>query len=192
MNRTQAAYNRTSKAYIPPAAHISAAQATRWPTLLLAIAKVESNWNEHAVGSLGELGPLQLRPEFFPVSSRTSLTEHYRLAGRYLESLYEKCAGLGENWIACYNLGPVKAKKLLAGKTKLSIYTQKVRNAHDDYNSWSAVRDYSQVRYVQDALQARQSHEQERDHSRRIPAEQEPDLRGFVVTSRRKIARIYA
>jgi hypothetical protein len=160
---------------------------------MLAIAKVESNWNERAVGSLGELGPLQMRPELFPVTSRTTLAEHYRLAGSYIEKLAMLCAPLGENWIACYNMGPVKAKQVIKNN-KLARYTQKVKEALIEINRHSgpALPDYRKVRLVQNVVQARRSQESRRDTQGRFPLFPESYLCRYQAAPRREETHYYA
>lgn len=69
----------------------------------VAIAKVESNLNPNAVGkSHGEIGLMQLRPEFHRCASFDPAT-NIRCALHYMKKLK---ASKGECWATYYNTGP--------------------------------------------------------------------------------------
>lgn len=76
------------------------------PVLALAIARVESNVNPRAVGSLGEVGVFQLRPEFHSVSEDEFA--NIETAIQYLAVLKERCAHYGDAYFICFNLGHVR------------------------------------------------------------------------------------
>jgi len=73
--------------------------------LLVSIARVESNFNVRAIGaSHGEVGLMQLRPEFFPNVSFAPL-DNMMMAAKYLRSLKYTCRDRGPKWYTCYNTG---------------------------------------------------------------------------------------
>lgn len=78
------------------------------PKLLTAIAIVESSGRESAVGSLGEIGLMQMRPEFHPCASFDAV-ESALCAARYLKKLKKlKQSKWGNAWFVSYNYGPNK------------------------------------------------------------------------------------
>lgn len=95
-----------------PAEIQKSAQGLEYRQLLLAMAKVESNFDNKAVGNHGELTLLQLRPQYHNVNHKTSIREAFQLANSYLKQLSKQCAELGPAWYICYNLGPAKAKRI--------------------------------------------------------------------------------
>lgn len=82
------------------------------PDLAVAIAKVESGLNQKAVGSKGEIGLYQLRPEFHASNIRETKT-NIKTAILYLKRIKAKCEPkFGDAWFICYNLGPNYAKPI--------------------------------------------------------------------------------
>src|SRR5690606_31993954 len=91
------------------------------PELALAIAEKESSFNPNAIGSKGEIGLFQLRPEYHDV--RPGEVEHnIDVAIRYLAQLQRKCAHYLDAFFICYNLGP--NYKRLKHPTKFPYYKQ--------------------------------------------------------------------
>jgi soluble lytic murein transglycosylase-like protein len=106
------------------------------PALLYAIAKVESNFNERAVGSShGEIGLMQLRPTFFPTATFEP-RQNMELAAKHLKKLKKQCANMGPAWFVCYNVGA--SRKLT--DPKRSPYYKKVTYAQRQYNRASPAR----------------------------------------------------
>lgn len=94
------------------------------PRLLIAIAGVESGYNNNAVGALGEQGLFQLRPEFHKNADLRSLDGNVRTAARYLAHLRAVCGPTrGVAYFTCFNTGP---NKRLKGDPKRSSYYQRV------------------------------------------------------------------
>ncbi len=80
------------------------------PKLAVAIAKVESSLNPNAIGSLGEIGLFQLRPEYHVVK-RGHIEGNVRVAVRYLAQLKRQCARYGDAYFVCFNYGPTRQLK---------------------------------------------------------------------------------
>ena len=76
------------------------------PALMLAIAKTESKLNPKAVGSKGELGVFQLRPEFHKFNAN-SIDSQVNVAIVYLSTIRRKWEPVyGNAWFISFNLGP--------------------------------------------------------------------------------------
>jgi hypothetical protein len=85
------------------------------PNLVHALVKHESNYNPNAIGLVGEVGLLQIRPEYVPETPEqlkdpcTNLKRGIQLlkhARRYCKHQED------ETWINCYNLGITGAEKV--------------------------------------------------------------------------------
>ena len=77
------------------------------PNLMLAIAKVESSFNPHAKGALGEIGLFQLRPNFHRGAREGDVRGNVRIAARYLAFVRSRCRAVyGDAWFVCFNHGP--------------------------------------------------------------------------------------
>lgn len=82
------------------------------PTIALAVAERESNFQHHRIGSLGEVGVFQLRPEFFPKDA-AMLERNVKYGVKFLAFVKANCVHQIENtWIVCYNVGITGAKKI--------------------------------------------------------------------------------
>lgn len=76
------------------------------PNLAVAIAKTESGLNPKAVGSKGEIGLFQLRPEYHK-GNLWNPVQNTRIAMRYLKHLESMSAErFGRAWFISFNLGP--------------------------------------------------------------------------------------
>jgi soluble lytic murein transglycosylase-like protein len=94
------------------------------PQLALAIADVESQMNPNMVGSLGEIGLFQLRPEYHRVV-RGDVQANVNTAMRYLAQLQRDCGQYGDAFFVCYNYGPSRPLKY----PRLFPYYKKVKQA---------------------------------------------------------------
>lgn len=85
-------------------AHVLAATTTVTCVEAISIAKLESNLNPSAVGALGEIGLFQTRPQYFKTS--LNLNEQIKLGIEALGTVKARCVrDLGQNWVACWNIG---------------------------------------------------------------------------------------
>ena len=100
--------------------------------LLVAIAKVESNFNPKAVGKThGEVGLMQLRPKYFPTATFDP-TQNMRLAAKYLAKLKKKGLSQTPYWYYKYNVGPGRT----INNPKLFTYVQRVEYARQYYKAF--------------------------------------------------------
>jgi soluble lytic murein transglycosylase-like protein len=75
------------------------------PALVLAIMKVESNFNPDARGSVGEVGLMQLHPRFHAVYPG-EIERNIDTGVAYLARLKTLCKkDYGDAWFVCYNTG---------------------------------------------------------------------------------------
>jgi hypothetical protein len=140
----------------PPREYVQAASKVKHGQLLLAMAYVESKYNMAAIGSLGELGPLQLRPEFHPEVRRAkTVLDHFRIADRYMSKLEKQCAYMGDAWFNCYNLGARKARimyaNLIIDTARKNSYYKKVSEANSAIRKWTTLPYQGEVRVASDA-----------------------------------------
>lgn len=96
--------------------------------LILAIIKVESNFNQYAIGKTHkERGLMQLRPTYHKASF--NIKDNMDEGVAYLMYLKKRCTKkYGEAWFVCYNHGPNKTLDFV----KDSNYYQKVKAAYNE------------------------------------------------------------
>lgn len=99
------------------------------PKLTLAVARVESNYNTKATGSLGELGLFQIRPELYPMLTRTELQNprtNIMIGLRMLSDAKRDCPHQQDiNWVICFNYGIGNSKKVK--HPELFPYVKKIK-----------------------------------------------------------------
>jgi soluble lytic murein transglycosylase-like protein len=96
--------------------------------LLLAVAYVESHYNPRKTGSLGEVGLMQLRPEFHD-GVDYSVIGNLTMAANYMKELRVICKHKADlTWLTCYNAGPYnkisQPKQTAYYKAVLAAYTE--------------------------------------------------------------------
>lgn len=92
------------------------------PEIIRAIIKVESSGRPTATGSLGEVGLMQLRPEFHECATYDVL-ENVLCGTKYLKALKKRHgARHPESWFVFFNTGPNKH----LDNPKLTRYYKKV------------------------------------------------------------------
>jgi soluble lytic murein transglycosylase-like protein len=85
------------------------------PAISLSVAKVESNFNPNTVGSVGEIGIYQLRPEYVEVKRELLFNPsvNIMLGIKRISEEREKCTHKsGLTFLVCYNYGRGNAKKV--------------------------------------------------------------------------------
>lgn len=79
------------------------------PYLVAAVVQVESQFNPQTVGSIGEIGLMQLRPEYFANGRPKDLFNpemNIRLGIGYLAKIKNRCRHkVGNTFLVCYNAG---------------------------------------------------------------------------------------
>lgn len=113
------------------------------PLFILAIIKNESNFNPKAIGLVGEIGLMQIRPFVAKELSRELGIKKYNLAnpvdniklGTYFFSkLRDKYNRDSHMYLSAYNVGPAKLRKLLRENKKPKLYVNKVMTFYTTYH----------------------------------------------------------
>lgn len=96
--------------------------------LTLAIIQVESNFKVAAVGkSHGEVGLMQLRPDYFP-TAKFDIKANMELGVSHLAQVRARCSKkYGTAWFVCYNVGHNRSA---AFNAKAAPYYKKVMAAY--------------------------------------------------------------
>lgn len=106
-------------------------------TLLKSVISQESNFNVNATGRLGEIGLLQLRPEFLPGYTKKELylpEVNIKLGIELLKDAKRKCIHKGEfEFLNCYNYGVAKGNKLLYPSN--TQYVISVKQYYEEYKN---------------------------------------------------------
>jgi soluble lytic murein transglycosylase-like protein len=87
------------------------------PLLVAAVVQVESKFNTQTVGALGEIGLMQLRPEFFAPKQPGKLFNadtNINIGVKYLKLVESRCRHkLNNTFVVCYNAGIAGGSRLL-------------------------------------------------------------------------------
>lgn len=108
------------------------------PIFVLAIIQTESRWNPDAIGGVGEIGLMQIRPETaewmanrLKIRWRGKQTLHdpstnVVLGLAYMNYLRSTMGHNAMKYVSAYNMGPKTVRRLLAQKIKPSEYRARV------------------------------------------------------------------
>lgn len=106
------------------------------PMFLMAVIMTESSFNPDVVGGHGELGLMQIMPKSGPwlakrlkIKGTINLKDpktNIRLGAYYLGKLRHKFEGIGNRYMAAYNMGSKNVNKLVRKKKEPRIYSDKV------------------------------------------------------------------
>ena len=97
------------------------------PNLAVAVAKQESSLRPNVIGSVGEVGLFQIRPEYSKFDRKELLNPIINIVEglRFLRNAKKTCRHQSDNtWIICYNRGVTGGSKVK--KPKLNEYYLKV------------------------------------------------------------------
>ncbi len=119
------------------------------PMIVTAVISGESNFNPNAVGPVGELGMMQLRPDTgawiarrmnIPWKGVRALTQpiyNIRLGTAYLSYLKQKLSPRGgQLYLAAYNMGEANVEKFLTKNIQPKIYSQHVQRKFVAINAY--------------------------------------------------------
>jgi hypothetical protein len=107
------------------------------PYLVAAVVQVESQFNANRVGDLGEIGLMQLRPEYFSKENPQRLFNPRRnieIGVRYLKEVQAHCKyKSAHTFVVCYNAGITGGSRLL--RPKEFAYYLKIDKAYSEMKS---------------------------------------------------------
>lgn len=116
------------------------------PVFVAAVIKTESKYNPHAIGGVGEIGLMQIRPETafwiarkykIPFTTANELKDPVKnvaVGVAYLDYLRGAFPSKAYRYIAAYNMGPRNVRKLLAQNKKPEVYpTQIYKHYRETY-----------------------------------------------------------
>lgn len=106
------------------------------PMFLVAVILTESSFNPLAKGLHGEIGLMQILPKTgnwlarkMKFKGKVNLKDpatNIRLGASYLALLRDQFEGIGNRYIAAYNMGSLNVKRLVKKNVEPKIYTNKV------------------------------------------------------------------
>lgn len=123
------------------------------PYIAASVVTVESNFNPKAVGPVGELGLMQLRPEYFKAADLTDVETNLKIGIKHLATIKDSCKSLKSKvesekdqkliWIICHNTGVTGGLRLKAPLDH--AYFKKIKST---YNGYKAQRLFEQKNYA--------------------------------------------
>ena len=118
------------------------------PLFVISVIQLESQFDPKAVGTVGEIGLMQVRPTTaqwiaekydIPMNKKHTLFDvrlNVRIGVAYLAMLREKYEASPRQYLTAYNVGPTKLKSLEKTNKKLKYtYFSKVLENYRDFNS---------------------------------------------------------
>jgi soluble lytic murein transglycosylase len=121
------------------------------PVFVMAVIRTESNFDPRVVGSVGELGLMQIRPEtgewmakrekikWKGEKSLKDPVQNIRIGVAYLAYLRDHFENKAYKYISAYNVGPGKLKKMFQADNRPKIYSIKVMKYYEKFYGEMAV-----------------------------------------------------
>jgi soluble lytic murein transglycosylase len=127
------------------------------PALLMAIIAHESGFHAESVGTHGEIGLMQIRPETAAWLMQTQVTDslrqqlfepsfNIRLGARYVAYLRRKFHGRSRRYLAAYNMGATSLRMSLRAGREPKLYSARVLAHYERFTNWSTARRDSPIR----------------------------------------------
>lgn len=127
------------------------------PVFVLAIIQTESQFNPLAIGSVGEIGLMQVRPETaewiakkysIPWNGSKTLKNpvmNVRIGIAYMAHLRNHFDGASFKYVTAYNMGPTNVKRMFLKNIQPKIYSSKVMKNYKEFYTTLAAHstDYS-------------------------------------------------
>lgn len=113
------------------------------PYLVAAVTSVESKFKPSAVGKAGEIGLMQIKPQFYSGNPRNlfKAEENIRFGTKYLKHLQENCKHKKDHtFLVCYNAGPTGGARI--AKPKEFDYYKKVHKKYKEFKKQGIFSDY--------------------------------------------------
>ena len=121
------------------------------PVFVLALIRTESNFNPLAVGTVGELGLMQIRPETGEwIAKREKIkwkgpdtlkdpVQNIRIGVAYMAFLRDHFESKAYKYLSAYNVGPGKLKKMFAANDRPKKYSTQVMKYYEMFYGEMAV-----------------------------------------------------
>ncbi len=121
------------------------------PVFIMALIRTESNFNPLAVGSVGELGLMQIRPETGEwIAKREKIkwkgaktlkdpVQNIKIGVAYMAFLRDQFDNKAYKYLSAYNLGPGKLKKMFANANRPKEYSTRVMKYYEMFYGEMAV-----------------------------------------------------
>lgn len=101
------------------------------PKLVQAVIKQESNFNQYAIGPIGEVGYMQVRPEYSKEANLFDTRVNVKEGVRLLAEARKKCTHKQDyTFLVCYNAGLTGGSRIKNPKD--TNYYKKVMRAYDE------------------------------------------------------------
>ncbi len=131
------------------------------PIFVLAIIQTESQFNPLAIGSVGEIGLMQIRPETAAwIAKKYGIAwngpktlknpaMNVRIGVAYMAHLRNQFDGASFKYVSAYNMGPKNVQRMFSKKIQPKIYSTKVMNNYKDFYTSMAAQntDYKMAAY---------------------------------------------
>ncbi|MGZ5279142.1 MAG: lytic transglycosylase domain-containing protein [Pseudobdellovibrionaceae bacterium] len=115
------------------------------PVFVMALIRTESNFNPLALGSVGEIGLMQIRPETAEwMAKRAKIKwkgektlkdpiQNIRIGVAYMAYLRDHFDNKAYKYLSAYNVGPGKLKKMFENANRPKIYSTKVMKYYEQF-----------------------------------------------------------
>jgi soluble lytic murein transglycosylase len=157
-NRIEEGLPKAFKKKAPQVAQMILTEAEKHdfdPAFVLALIQTESGFNPLAIGSVGEIGLMQIRPQTAEwIAKKEKIkwlgpqmlkdpAQNVRLGIAYLSFLRDLFENKAYKYLSAYNVGPGKLRKLIGQDTLPKIYSTKVMKYYEEFYQRIAV--YSKI-----------------------------------------------
>jgi len=121
------------------------------PAFVMAIIKTESNFNPLAIGGVGEIGLMQIRPETAAwIANKEKIkwngpktlkdpVQNVKIGVAYMAFLRDLFEGKAYKYLSAYNMGPNKLKKLIGNDSMPRKYSTKVMTHYEEFYNQIAI-----------------------------------------------------
>jgi len=114
-------------------------------SLIKAVIKQESGFNDQAVSKKGAMGLMQLMPEtaaVLGVKNPFDIEENISGGSRYLRELINKYDGDLIKALAAYNAGPDRVKDKIPNIDETKQFIESVMDIYNNYSKYNSIEDF--------------------------------------------------
>jgi soluble lytic murein transglycosylase len=154
LNKVQASLPKKFLKKAPQITQMIISQAQKHdfdPAFVMAIIKTESNFNPLAIGGVGEIGLMQIRPETAAwIANKEKIkwngpktlkdpVQNVKIGVAYMAFLRDLFEGKAYKYLSAYNMGPNKLKKLIGNDSMPRKYSTKVMTHYEEFYNTIAI-----------------------------------------------------